>query len=55
MNGSVMPLAGSSRTATPMLMIAWTPKMQASPAPAMRMNGSRSRVSRARERITIVA
>ena len=34
-----MPLAGKSRTATPMLIIACTPKTQASPVPASRMNG----------------
>jgi hypothetical protein len=34
-----MPLAGRRRTATPMLIIACTPKMQASPVPASRVKG----------------
>ena len=49
-----MPLAGSNRTATPMLIIACTPKMQASPVPVSRMNGSRSFVSRISDRTTTV-
>ena len=50
-----MPLAGSSRTATPMLIIACTPKMQASPVPASRMKGSRSFISRNSDRTVTVA
>ena len=49
-----MPLAGSSRTATPMLIIACMPSSTASPVPASRMNGSRSRTSRSSERTTTV-
>ncbi len=48
-----MPLAGRRRTATPMLIIACTPKTQARPAPASRVKGSRSAIRRTSERTTI--
>ena len=49
-----MPFAGRSRTATPMLISACSPSPAASPVPASRMNGSRSRTSRSSERTTTV-
>jgi len=55
MKGSVIPLEGRRRTATPMLMIAWMAKTVTSPVPASLMKGSRSRISRHRERSTITA
>ncbi len=50
MNGSVMPLAGSSAMFTPMLMTAWKPKISARPLSARAAKGSGSDLARTRMR-----